>query len=43
MTPQIMIHDCTTGESYLRDMTADEIAQQELDLLIPKVCDDLAG
>ena len=42
MTPQIMIYDCTTGEEYLRDMTADEIAQHELDLLIPKVCDDLA-
>ena len=41
MTPQIMIYDFNTGEEYLRDMTADEIAQQELDLLIPKVCDAL--
>jgi len=37
-----MIYDFTTGEEYLRDMTEEEIAQQELDLLIPKVCDDLA-
>jgi hypothetical protein len=43
MTPQIMVHDFNTGESYLRDMTEEEIAQQELDLLIPKVCDDLAS
>jgi hypothetical protein len=41
MTPKIMIHDFNTGESYLRDMTEEEIAQQEIDLLIPKVCDDL--
>jgi hypothetical protein len=42
MTPQIMIYNCTTGEEYLRDMTEEEITQQELDLLIPKVCDALA-
>jgi hypothetical protein len=43
MTPQVMIYDFNTGESYLRNMTEEEIAQQELDLLIPKVCDDLAS
>lgn len=36
MTAQIMVHDCITGESYLRDMTEEEIAQAEIDLQIPK-------
>ena len=27
--PQITIHDCITGETITRDMTADELAQFE--------------
>jgi hypothetical protein len=36
MTNKIMVHDFTTGESYERDMTAEEIAQAELDEQLPK-------
>jgi hypothetical protein len=28
---KITIHDCTTGETITRDLTADEIAQHEAD------------
>ena len=30
-TPQTTIHDCITGETITRDMTADELAQLEAD------------
>ena len=35
MTPQIMIYDFTTGEEYLRDMTEEEIAQNDEIVLTP--------
>lgn len=31
MSNKIFVHDFVTGESYERDMTADELAQMELD------------
>jgi len=31
LKPQVKIVDCTTGEEIVRDATADEIAQIELD------------
>jgi|LakMenEpi03Aug12_release.lakeMendotaPanAssembly.Ray.scaffolds.fasta_scaffold3393024_2 hypothetical protein len=31
MDNKIFIHDVTTGKSFERDLTADEIAQAELD------------
>jgi hypothetical protein len=42
---KIMVNDCTTGESYERDMTVDEIAQAEIDEQLPKQwqADDLAS
>jgi hypothetical protein len=42
---KIMVHDFSTGESYERDMTAEEIAQAEIDEQLPKQWekDDLAG
>jgi hypothetical protein len=42
---KIMVHDISTGESYERDMTAEEIAQAKLDEQLPKQwqADDLAG
>jgi hypothetical protein len=41
---KIMVHDFTTGDSYERDMTAEEIAQAEIDEQLPKQWekDDLA-
>jgi hypothetical protein len=36
---KIMVHDYTTGESYERDMTAEEIAQAELDAQMFKAPD----
>jgi hypothetical protein len=44
MQLKIMVHDCVSGESYERDMTAEEIAQAELDEKTPKQwqSDDLA-
>ena len=41
---KIMVHDISTGESYERDMTAEEIAQAEIDEQLPKQWekDDLA-
>ena len=39
---KIMVHDFASGESYERDMTADEIAQAELDAQTLKAPDDLA-
>jgi len=40
-----MVHDFTTGESYERDMTVEEIEQAALDEQLPKQwqADDLAG
>ena len=29
--PQVKIYDCTTGEETLRDATAEEIAQMQID------------
>jgi len=42
---KIMVYNFTTGESYERDMTAEEIAQAELDEQLTKQWekDDLAG
>jgi hypothetical protein len=35
MARKIMVHDCATGESYERDMTAEEEAQADLDEQLP--------
>jgi hypothetical protein len=43
MNDKIMINDCLTGESFEREMTAEEIAQAGLDAQTLKAPDDLAG
>jgi hypothetical protein len=42
-TPQIISHDVATGETFTRDMTANEIAQSQADkVTADKEAEDLA-
>lgn len=42
-TPQMIVHDVLTGETYTRDFTAAEIAQAKADNLAEKIAADEAA
>jgi hypothetical protein len=42
-TPQMIVHDVLTGETYTRDFTAAEIAQAKADDLAEKIAADKAA